>query len=86
MVKVPMQKIRPKMILFFIGKRTLNRSGMGMQMMIKSLEMLNTAFVMRWFVAAEHCFELGGTAQYWLNGLHHTPRYNTSMTTNDTAT
>lgn len=55
MVKVPMQKMRPRMILFFFGKRTLNRSGMGMLMMIKSLDMLNTAFVMRWFVAAEHC-------------------------------
>lgn len=28
---------------------------MGIRMMIISEEMLNTAFVIRWFVAAEHC-------------------------------
>jgi len=28
----------------------------------------------------------GGTAQYWLKGLHHTPRYRISITTKPTAT
>jgi hypothetical protein len=41
--------------LFFFGKRTLNKRGIGMLRMMRSELMLNTALVMRWFVAAEHC-------------------------------
>ena len=53
-----MQKMKKRMNLVFFGKRTLKRRGMGMQMMIRSLEMLKTALVMRWFVAAEHCSDI----------------------------
>lgn len=57
--------------------------------MMRSELMLNTALVIRWFVAAEHCagyvstalptpvnhsLEFGGTAKYCLNGRHHTPK------------
>ena len=82
------------MNLFFFGSRTLNKRGMGMLRMMKSEDILKTAFVIKWFVAAEHCsvlvssvllffggkaskldaLEFVGTAQYWLNGLHHTPK------------
>jgi hypothetical protein len=41
--------------LFFLGSLTLNNIGIGKMIMIISVEMLKTAFVIRWFVAAEHC-------------------------------
>jgi hypothetical protein len=47
MVNAPIQKITKRIVLFFFGRRTLKSSGMGMLRMIKSLEMLKTALVMR---------------------------------------
>jgi hypothetical protein len=47
MVNAPMQKITNRMVLFFFGRRTLKSSGIGMLRMIKSLEMLKTALVIR---------------------------------------
>jgi hypothetical protein len=44
--------------LFFFGRRTLKRRGSGILNMITSDDILNTALVMRWFVAAEHCSTL----------------------------
>jgi hypothetical protein len=41
--------------LFFLGSLTLNNIGIGKRIMMISVEMLKTAFVIRWFVAAEHC-------------------------------
>lgn len=43
--------------LFFLGSLTLNNIGIGKIMIIISVEMLKIAFVIRWFVAAEHCTE-----------------------------
>jgi hypothetical protein len=79
-VKAPMRKTLKSIALFFLGSRTRNRRGSGILNMIRSDEMLNTALVMRWFVAAEHwptlisrphegnakrnVLELVGTAQY----------------------
>lgn len=40
--------------LFFLGSRTLNKSGIGMLSIMTSEEILKTALVMRWLVAAEH--------------------------------
>jgi hypothetical protein len=57
-VKAPIKKTLMRMALFFFGKRTLNKRGIGILMMITSEDMLNTALVMRWFVAAEHCSTL----------------------------
>lgn len=57
-VKAPIRKTLMRMALFFFGKRTLNKSGIGMLRMITSDDMLNTALVIRWFVAAEHCSTL----------------------------
>jgi hypothetical protein len=54
-VNVPMRNIPNKIALFFFGSFTLKSKGIGMQMMIKSEEMLRTAFVIKWFEAAEHC-------------------------------
>lgn len=73
-VKVPIKNIPHKTALFFFGSFTLKRRGIGMEMIIKSEEILRTAFVIKWFVAAEHWRDDVGTAQYWLNGRHHTPR------------
>jgi len=47
MVNAPIQKITKRIVLFFFGRRTLKSNGMGMLMMIRSLEILKTAFVMR---------------------------------------
>jgi hypothetical protein len=80
-LKAPIMKMPISTALFLRGSWTLNRRGMGMQMIIRSEERFRTAFVMRWFVAAEHCVDVGGMAQYWLKGRHQTPRYRTSMTT-----
>jgi hypothetical protein len=60
--------------LFFFGSLTLKRSGIGITMIITSEEMLRTAFVMRWLVAAEHWGFEGGTAQYCEKGRHQTPK------------
>jgi hypothetical protein len=57
-VKAPIKKTLMRMALFFFGKRTLNKSGIGMLRMITSEDMLKTALVIRWFVAAEHCSTL----------------------------
>jgi hypothetical protein len=53
-VNVPIMKTPSNIALFFLGSFTLKRSGSGIAMIIKSEEMLRTAFVIRWFVAAEH--------------------------------
>lgn len=53
-MKRPIKKIPIRINLFFFGKRTLNKRGIGMLRMMRSELMLNTALVMRWFVAAEH--------------------------------
>jgi hypothetical protein len=52
------QKLLTSTTLFFIGKRTLKRRGIGMLRMMRSEEMLKTAFVIKWFVAAEHCSDI----------------------------
>lgn len=57
-VKAPIKNTLTSIALFFFGNRTRNRSGIGILRMIKSEEMLNTAFVIRWFVAAEHCSDV----------------------------
>jgi len=95
-VKEPNAKTPTRTALRFNGSWDLRKIGIGMRMIMMSDVMLMTALVMRWFVAAEHCaatvslaqFEhrcnillLGGTAQYWLNGRHQTPRYKISMRT-----
>jgi hypothetical protein len=54
-VKAPMRKTLMSIALFFFGKRTLNKRGIGMVIIIRSEDMFKTAFVMRWLVAAEHC-------------------------------
>lgn len=54
-VNIPIRKMPIKISLFFIGNRTLKRRGIGMLRMIRSELMLKTAFVIKWFVAAEHC-------------------------------
>jgi hypothetical protein len=54
-VKAPMRKTLNRIALFFFGRRTLKRRGSGILNMITSDDILNTALVMRWFVAAEHC-------------------------------
>lgn len=53
-MKVPIKNIPIKMALFFLGSLTLKRRGIGIAMIMISEEMLRTAFVMRWLVAAEH--------------------------------
>jgi hypothetical protein len=55
MTKAPIRKMANRIVLFFFGRRTLNKRGRGMEMMIRSELILKTALVMRWFVAAEHC-------------------------------
>jgi hypothetical protein len=42
-----MQKMTNRIVLFFFGRRTLKSNGMGMLRMIRSLEMLKTALVIR---------------------------------------
>lgn len=62
-------------INFFLrGIRDWRNIGIGIRMIMTSDEMLKTALVIKWFVAAEHWTLSGGTAQYWLKGLHQTPR------------
>lgn len=73
-MKVPIKNMPRRTALFFPGRRTLKRSGMGMLIIMRSEEMLRTALVIRWFVAAEHWEECGGTAQYCWIGRHQTPR------------
>jgi hypothetical protein len=46
-VKAPMRKTLTSIALFFFGKRTLNRRGIGMLIIMRSEDMLNTALVMR---------------------------------------
>jgi hypothetical protein len=46
-VKRPIMKIPIRTSLFFFGKRTLNRSGIGMLRMMRSELMLKTALVIR---------------------------------------
>lgn len=53
-MNAPIRKIPRRMVLFFFGRRTLNKSGSGMLMMIKSELILKTALVIKWCVAAEH--------------------------------
>ncbi len=70
------------------------RRGRGMESIMISELMLKTALVIRWCMAAEHCSKhcqlahlsqgnsiplATGTAQYWGNGLHQTPKYKVSI-------
>ncbi len=41
-------------IFFFVGIFISSKTGNGMMRMNRSEEMLRTALVIRWFVAAEH--------------------------------
>jgi hypothetical protein len=43
------------MIFRVRGSWEVMRSGRGMQSIMMSEEMLKTAFVIRWWIAAEHC-------------------------------
>jgi hypothetical protein len=54
-VKAPIINTPINITLFFFGRRTRNSRGTGMLSMIRSEEMFNTAFVIKWFVAALHC-------------------------------
>ena len=54
-VKVPIQKTLPRIVLFFAGNLTLNRRGIGIRIIMISEEILKTALVIRWWIAAEHC-------------------------------
>jgi hypothetical protein len=65
-----MRKTLRSIALFFLGRRTLKRRGSGILNMIKSDEMLKTALVMRWFVAAEHCSTLVSTRWRRLDVQH----------------
>jgi hypothetical protein len=47
MVNAPMRKMMNRIVLFFFGRRILNKRGSGMEMMTRSLETLKTALVMR---------------------------------------
>lgn len=53
-VNVPRAKTRQSIIFFFLGSCDCINTGMGKRIIMKSEEMLSTAFVIRWFVAAEH--------------------------------
>jgi hypothetical protein len=46
-VKVPIKKMPMRMALFFSGNFTLKRSGIGIEIIMRSDEMLRTAFVIR---------------------------------------
>jgi hypothetical protein len=46
-VNAPMRNTVMSTALFFFGKRTLNNKGMGMQIIMRSDEILKTALVMR---------------------------------------
>jgi hypothetical protein len=54
-VNVPIMNTPIKIVLFFFGNLTLNRRGIGIAIIMISEEMLSTALVIKWFVAAEHC-------------------------------
>jgi hypothetical protein len=47
MTKAPIRKMANRIVLFFFGRRTLNKRGRGMEMMIRSELILKTALVMR---------------------------------------
>lgn len=53
-VKVPIMNIKSSTAFVFMGSLTLKSKGIGIAMMIRSDDMFKTAFVIRWFVAAEH--------------------------------
>lgn len=123
-VKVPTAKTVQRTSLRLTDSVDWRKTGIGIRIIIMSVDMLKTVKVMRWFVAAEHwavegqgqhhhltimlpafhfprsvirnqnqdpptkkkkeekdtrqghshVLLLGGTAQYWLNGRHQTPR------------
>ncbi len=53
-MKVPTAKTPQRTALRFQARFDERKTGSGMRMMMTSDEMLKTALVMRWFVAAEH--------------------------------
>lgn len=61
-VNTPTAKTPQRMAFFLTVRLDLRKIGRGMMMIMMSEEMLKTAFVMRWFVAAEHCAKRSGLA------------------------
>jgi hypothetical protein len=58
MTKMPREKRMQRRSFLVRGSLEVIRRGRGMQSIITSEEMLKTALVIRWWIAAEHCTAL----------------------------
>lgn len=64
-VNPPSAKTPTKISFFLHFSRDCRKMGIGMRIIMMSDEMLSTALVMRWFVAAEHCAEKDAVTMTW---------------------
>ena len=55
MTKMPREKRMQRRNFLVRGSLEVMRRGRGMQSIIMSEEMLKTALVIKWWIAAEHC-------------------------------
>jgi len=55
MTKMPREKRMQRRSFLVRGSLEVMRRGRGMQSIIMSEEMLKTALVIKWWIAAEHC-------------------------------
>ena len=55
MTKMPREKRMQRRSYLVRGSLEVMRRGRGMQSIIMSEEMLKTALVIKWWIAAEHC-------------------------------
>jgi len=58
MTKMPREKRMQRRSFLVRGSLEVMRRGRGMQSIIMSEEMLKTALVIKWWIAAEHCTAL----------------------------
>jgi hypothetical protein len=58
MTKTPREKRMQRRNFLVRGSLEVMRRGRGMQSIIMSEEMLKTALVIKWWIAAEHCTAL----------------------------
>lgn len=53
-VKAPRAKTPTRMAFLLVGSFAARKMGIGIEIIMRSDEIFNTALVIRWFVAAEH--------------------------------